>query len=73
MAIMEMDPASPAFARIFANPFAYTAFKSTEPWLMDYMTLDLHAALRDAGFAAPVLQASNTPRHRTVVARKPPL
>ncbi len=31
--MMEMNPASPVFQRIFSNPFAYTAFKSTEPWL----------------------------------------
>jgi hypothetical protein len=41
-----MDPAAPAFSRIFGNVFAFTAFKSTEPWLIDYVTLDLHAAMR---------------------------
>ena len=70
---MDIDPASPACASVLNNPFAHIAFKSTEPWLMDYVTLDLHGALRDAGFAASVLQANNTPRNRTVVARKPPL
>lgn len=70
MAIMEMNPASPAFQRVFSNAFAYTAFKSTEPWLMEYVTLDLAAALTGAGFEAP-LQAENSPRHRTVVALKP--
>jgi len=30
----EMDPASAAFQRVFDNPFAYAAFKSTEPWLL---------------------------------------
>ena len=29
-----MDPASAAFQRVFGNPFAYAAFKSTEPWLL---------------------------------------
>ena len=33
LSIMEMDPTTPAFARVLKNPFAYTAFKSTEPWL----------------------------------------
>lgn len=33
LSIMEMNPQSPVFQRIFGNPFAYTAFKSTEPWL----------------------------------------
>lgn len=44
--IMEMDPNSAAFQRIFSNVFAYTAFKSTEPWLVDYVTLDLHDAMK---------------------------
>jgi hypothetical protein len=146
MAIMEMNPASPAFQRIFSNPFAFAAFKSTEPHLAgawrlggrrrggrararplavaeplppvaravstrseqgmllgqptrtpgnyqltacsfcqrrgtankppgtppktEYVTLDLAAAYTDAGFNAPQ-QLENTPRHRTVVARKP--
>lgn len=47
--IMEMDPNSAAFQRIFSNVFAYTAFKSTEPWLVDYVTLDLHEAMQQVG------------------------
>ena len=70
MAIMEMNPNSPAYKRIFSNVFAYTAFMSTEPWLMDYITLDLHGAMIDAGFEQPQ-QTENSPRHRTVVAMKP--
>ncbi|WIA18170.1 hypothetical protein OEZ85_009645 [Tetradesmus obliquus] len=70
MSIMEMNPNSPAFQRVFANVFAYTAFKSTEPWLMEYVTLDLHGAMREAGFEAP-RQTENSPKHRTVVAAKP--
>ena len=46
------------------------AFKSTEPYLLDYVTLDLHQAIKDQGFRAP-LQMENSPRHRTVVAVKP--
>jgi hypothetical protein len=70
MCIMEMNPSSPAFQRIFGNVFAYTAFKSTEPWLMEYYTLDLHGAMTEAGFEQP-RQAENSPKHRTVVAAKP--
>lgn len=33
MAVMEMNPASPAFRRIFSNPVAFAAFKATEPHL----------------------------------------
>ena len=46
------------------------AFKSTEPYLLDYVTLDLHQAIQEQGFQAP-LQMENSPRHRTVVAVKP--
>jgi hypothetical protein len=67
---MEMDPSSAVFQRIFKNPFAYTAFKSTEPWLQEYIALDMPAAMQEAGFRAPRTQ-SNTPRHKTVVALKP--
>jgi len=35
-----MNPRSSSFARIMSNPFAYTAFKSTEPWLqVGYVTV----------------------------------
>lgn len=60
---------SEGFQRVFKNPFAYAAFKSTEPWLMEYMSLDLPGSLKAAGFAQ-VFQAEATPRHLTVVARK---
>ena len=33
-----MDPTSAAFQRVFRNPFAYAAFKSTEPWLLRALT-----------------------------------
>ncbi|KAG2492625.1 hypothetical protein HYH03_009041 [Edaphochlamys debaryana] len=69
MCIMEMNPASPVFQRIFSNPFAYTAFKSTEPWLQEYISLDMPGALREAGFAQVVTRES-TPRHKTVTALK---
>jgi hypothetical protein len=49
---MEMDPSSAAFQRIFSNVFAYTAFKSTEPWLVEYVTLDLHGAMKEVRDAA---------------------
>ncbi|KAK9836264.1 hypothetical protein WJX81_000487 [Elliptochloris bilobata] len=70
MAIMEMDPASAAFQRVFGNPFAYAAFKSTEPWLLEYAALDVPGALREAGFVS-VRKESASPRHFTVVAFKP--
>ena len=68
--IMEMDPRSPILARVRSNPFAFTAFASTEPYLKEYLSFPLEAALEDAGFEPPA-QAPNSPRHRTVVAHKP--
>ena len=68
-AIMDMNPSSEAFQRIQNNLFAYTAFKSTEPWLAEYASLDVHAALREAGFEVSQ-QLENSPRHRTIVAKK---
>lgn len=65
-----MNPASPAIGRFMMNPFAYAAFKSTEPWLVDYLTLDIEAAIQEAGFAATE-RGPSTPRHITIVARKP--
>jgi hypothetical protein len=65
-----MNPASAGFQKVFQNPLAYAAFKSTEPWLMEYVNLDLPAALHLAGFAH-VLEAECTPRHFTMVAVKP--
>ncbi|GIL77539.1 hypothetical protein Vretimale_2936 [Volvox reticuliferus] len=69
MAIMEMNPQSAVYQRIFGNPLAYTAFKSTEPWLQEYIVLDMPGALREAGFGQ-VRTRESTPRHKTVVALK---
>ncbi len=68
-ALMDMDPLSSAFQRVAQNPFAFAAFKSTEPWLQEYVRMDLLQALKDAGFTRISVQ-SNSPRHRTVVAFK---
>lgn len=46
------------------------AFKSTEPWLLEYLALNMPAAMTAAGFAPP-RQLENSPRHKTVVAVKP--
>lgn len=70
LAMQEMNPASAGFQKVFDNPFAYAAFKSTEPWLMEYISLDLPEALKEAGFDN-VLRAESTPRHFTMVAVKP--
>lgn len=67
---MQMDPASPIWRRIFKNPPAYVAFKATEPWLMEYVSLDMPGEIAAAGFPPPQT-TSNSPRHKTVVAVKP--
>ena len=69
IAVMDMDPDSDSFRKLTSNPFALAAFKSTEPWLQEYVSMDLYQTLRDSGFAK-VQMLSNSPRHRTVVAFK---
>jgi ubiquinone/menaquinone biosynthesis C-methylase UbiE len=70
LSIMEMNPDSPAFQRVLSNPVPYAVFKSTEPYLMDYIQMDIHQAIMEAGFEQPK-QLENSPRHRTIVARLP--
>lgn len=70
--MMDMDPFSAAFQRIYSSPFALAAFKSTEPWLTEYVSLDALAAVADAGFVgASVRAAPCSPRHRAIVAAAP--
>lgn len=68
LAVMDMNPGSEVYARM--PPFILTHLKSTEPYLDQYMNLDLQQEMRAAGFEEPVL-ICNTPRHRTLVARVP--
>lgn len=69
LTLMDMDPTAPAFEKLASNPFAFAAFRSTEPWLHEYISLDLQKVLGDVGFS-DISVASNSPRHRTVVALK---
>jgi len=66
LGIMDMDPQSEAFRKM--PPFVFTLLKSTEPYLDEYMGLDLAEAFVEAGFERPTVAAA-TPRHRAVVAR----
>lgn len=68
-AIMDMDPDSESFQKIASNPFAFTAFKSTEPWIQEYISMDLRKTLESSGFTN-IKVKSNSPRHRTVVGFK---
>lgn len=69
LAIMDMDPNSESFVKLASNPFAFAAFRSTEPWLQEYMALDIETLLEDCGFRDIQIN-SNSPRHRTIVAFK---
>ena len=66
LAIMDMNPQSEIYQKM--PPYVFTLLKSTEPCLDEYFTLDIKQALIDAGFQAPTI-TSNSPRHRTVVAK----
>lgn len=67
ISFMDMNPLSPAFQNLAANPFAFAGFRSTEPYLLQYITLDLGQELLEAGFVSPEVR-SNSSRHRTCVA-----
>lgn len=69
LSIMDMNPRSIFFQKFAANPFAFAAFKSTEPWLNEYVSMDLGQTLVECGFKN-VQVLENSPRHRTVVAFK---
>ncbi|OKH54235.1 SAM-dependent methyltransferase [Calothrix sp. HK-06] len=66
LAVMDMNPKAEAFKMM--PPYVFTLLKSTEPYLDDYFSLDIEQALIEAGFMAPVI-ASNSPRHRTIIAK----
>ncbi|CAM9431279.1 unnamed protein product [Discosporangium mesarthrocarpum] len=67
ISFMDMNPLSLAFQRLAGNPFAFAGFKSTEPYLQEYIALDLGHELQEAGFMTPEVRP-NSPRHRTCVA-----
>lgn len=69
ISIMDMNPSTPKFQKVFSNPFAFAAFKSTEPWLQEYISMDMYDALRACGFR-DVQMLANSPGHRTVVGFK---
>ena len=60
------NPQSEAYQKM--PPYVLTLFKSTEPYLDEYFTLDIKQALIDSGFQTPTITPSS-PRHRTVVAK----
>ena len=69
IALMDMDPNSANFRKFASNPFAFAAFKSTEPWIKEYMEMDIENCMRSVGFEDIEIK-SNSPRHRTIIAYK---
>lgn len=66
LAVMDMNPRSEIYAQM--PPFILTLLKSTEPYLDQYMSLDLEQEIEAAGFSTPQVLC-NTPRHRTLIAQ----
>ncbi|MDC0833811.1 class I SAM-dependent methyltransferase [Geitlerinema sp. CS-897] len=70
IAVMEMNPKSEVFAQF--PPYVMALLKSTEPYLDEYFALDIDCELTQIGFETPTTDI-NSPRHKTVIARKPSL
>ncbi len=70
LAIMDMNPESEVLQNMPA--FVFTLLKSTEPYLDEYFSLNLDQVFSEAGFEQPSCDF-NSPRHRTVIGRKPNL
>lgn len=66
IAIMDMNPQSEKFRQM--PPYVLTLLKSTEPYLDEYFSFDMHKELLEAGFHPPTI-TRNSPRHRTIVAK----
>lgn len=66
--LMDMNPRSQTFAKM--PGYVFTLFKSTEPYLDGYLSLNVEGDLQTVGFAKPSLTC-NSPRHRTIIAKKP--
>ncbi|MGL5080936.1 MAG: class I SAM-dependent methyltransferase [Microcoleaceae cyanobacterium] len=66
LAIMDMNPQSKVLTQM--PPYVLTLLKSTEPYLDQYLSLNIEQALIKAGFN-PRKISLNSPRHRTILAR----
>ncbi|WP_052055459.1 class I SAM-dependent methyltransferase [Myxosarcina sp. GI1] len=67
LTIMDMNPSSPIYQAM--PPYILTLLKSTEPYLDQYFALDLERAIAEESFTTLTI-TTNSPRHRTIVARK---
>jgi SAM-dependent methyltransferase len=68
LALMDMNPASGAYQTMPA--VVMTLLRSTEPYMDQFLALDLAEALRQAGFTT-VHEEACSPRHRALLARVP--
>jgi len=69
ISLMDMDPSSQRLQKLVSNPFAFAGFKSTEPWIQEYLSFDIISELKNVGFKG-VTVSKNSPQHRTIVAYK---
>ncbi|MGF1515767.1 MAG: class I SAM-dependent methyltransferase [Elainellaceae cyanobacterium] len=66
IALMDMNPGSAAYSKMPA--YVRTLLRSTEPYLDEYFTFDLEAAIAEAGFERPTV-VTTSPRHRALIAQ----
>lgn len=64
--IMDMNPRSEVYGKMPA--YILTLLKSTEPYIDEYFSLNIEAAIEQAGFTVPQV-TENTIRHRTLIAQ----
>jgi hypothetical protein len=67
---MEMDPLLPSWQNKMSNLFAFAAFKCTEPWLLEYISLNVEGEMASAGFQH-VASRQCSPTHTAFVGNKP--
>jgi SAM-dependent methyltransferase len=66
LTLMDMNPRSAVYGKM--PPYILTLLKSTEPYIDEYFSLDIEAAIAAAGFTL-IEVTENTVRHRTVIAQ----
>ena len=62
--LQEMNPQTPSSKCVLGNPFACAAFKSIEPYLLEYMLLDLKGLAKATGFIC-TSEVDSSPSHKT--------
>ena len=73
LAIFEMDPSSPGYGQIRANPLLFAIVRSTEPYLDEYffdVAPRLNEMLEEAGFQPMAKRLIESNKHQVVMARR---